>query len=368
MKAVTACNFPENNDMYGLGIRLAFYTLWLGTILACRMAPRQASMLRMTNSLFVTAIIISLIIKIRENNISPIEKSVILFMCFSGYLYILPLYIGRILAICFPIMNPTCFYQREKSRIQKTLNFLLMVFVSGFNLKFWVEIVYIARPEACNPIGFFFKKVPLEESDYRMGNIMFYFSWIFSCLMTLGIKFARASGRLQYIGQRRSRRQNPLLALQTHTILNLILAAISIFDIELTLRWNNMQGPKIWSASQILPLTISIGMVIRSILLFSSGTHTKKKSASSKRITSESRSFSSPSINETQIGNLQGPDLVLLRTTERLSSGAVQPQFPRNSDADTQAQRVQVLPLQTDRAHPQQPPSYHESLPPYHPE
>ncbi|SZF00457.1 unnamed protein product [Blumeria hordei] len=367
MKAVTACNFPENNDMYGLGIRLAFYTLWLGTILACRMAPRQASMLRMTNSLFVVALTISLILKIRENTISPIEKSVILFMCFGGYLYYLPLNIGRTLALCFPLMNTTCFYRREKSRIQRILNFLLMFFVAGFNLKFWVELVYIARPVGCDPIGFFFKKVSIEESDFRMGNIMFYFSWLFSCLMSLCIKYARASGRLQYMVQQRSRRQNPFPALYVQTIFNLAIAAISIFNIELTLRWNKMQGPEVWSASQILPLTISIGMVIRSIFLFSSGTHTKKRSAGSKRITPEPRSFSSPSINETQNGNIHGPELVLLRATERLSSGAVQPQYPRNSDADSQAQRVQVLPLQTDRIRLQQPPSYYESVPPYLP-
>lgn len=50
-----SCKFKGNADMYGLGIRLAFYLQWLGSIFAAWIARSEVSDLAFSNAVFISA-------------------------------------------------------------------------------------------------------------------------------------------------------------------------------------------------------------------------------------------------------------------------------------------------------------------------
>lgn len=101
---MAVCKIDGKSDMYGLGIRLGFYFLWYGAILARLLAPSEIKSLTFSNDLFVAATFLSLIIQTASNvfNLEPVETYIVLLLMFGSYLALVPIYIWRLLTACDP--------------------------------------------------------------------------------------------------------------------------------------------------------------------------------------------------------------------------------------------------------------------------
>jgi len=60
---MTTCSITGNADMLGFGIRLSFYTTWLAGPLASWIAPDEVEEINFTNTLFIAAVFLALIIQ-----------------------------------------------------------------------------------------------------------------------------------------------------------------------------------------------------------------------------------------------------------------------------------------------------------------
>ena len=90
--------------MYGLGIRLGFYFLWYGAILARWIAPSEVKNLAFSQDLFVAATFLALIILTANDirSLEPVETYIVLLLMFGAYLALVPIYIWRLLTACDP--------------------------------------------------------------------------------------------------------------------------------------------------------------------------------------------------------------------------------------------------------------------------
>ena len=83
--------------MYGPGIRVGFYLQWYGRLLTSWLAPSEVAHLRITNTLFISASYVALVI--RRGELQIVEVCV-LFLLFLGsilYICILPVLLSRVL-------------------------------------------------------------------------------------------------------------------------------------------------------------------------------------------------------------------------------------------------------------------------------
>jgi len=192
----SSCNFTGNSDMYGLGIRIGFYLQWFGTILASWIARGEVQGMRLSNSFFVAATFLALVIQTTKNNLRPVETYIILLLTFGGYLYFVPLYFWRLITGCAPQWDPSRFPKVENGRIFSVLNFLLLVSVSLFQLWFWFGRAEHPGSDSnnCEEYGFFFARVPLDEKAFVVVNILFQFFLLFCCLGMILIAYAKAVG------------------------------------------------------------------------------------------------------------------------------------------------------------------------------
>jgi predicted branched-subunit amino acid permease len=101
---MAVCKIEGKSDMYGLGIRLGFYFLWYGAILARWLAPTEIKSLAYTNDVFVAATFLALIIATATDvySLEPVETYIVLLLMFGTYLVMVPMYIWRLLSACDP--------------------------------------------------------------------------------------------------------------------------------------------------------------------------------------------------------------------------------------------------------------------------
>ena len=107
---MAVCKIKGNSDMYGLGIRLGFYLLWYGAILARWMAPSEIKSVGYTTDVFVAATFLALIILTAEDveSLQPVETYIVLLLMFGAYLALVPMYLWRLVTACDPYWVSDC--------------------------------------------------------------------------------------------------------------------------------------------------------------------------------------------------------------------------------------------------------------------
>ena len=175
--------------MYGLGIRIGFYLQWFAGDLASWFAPSEVNGIRLTNSVFIAATFLALLIQVIRDvsSLQVVEVYVILLLTFGYYLFFVPLYIWRVLTGYNPALDPFRFPHVWPGQVYSALNFLLLVAVAAFQLWFWFARVPQLDGQACQEYGFFFAKIRLNEKGFEVLNIIFYSILLASCAIVLSM-------------------------------------------------------------------------------------------------------------------------------------------------------------------------------------
>ena len=179
------CHFAGNSDMYGLGIRVGFYVQWYSTILGAWIAPSEVPGMRLSNSFFVSATFLALIIQVAKDNLTTADIYITLLLIFGGYLYLVPVYIWRLVTGCNPRWDPSRFSRVKNGQLFSSLNFMLLVAVSAYQLWFWLRKVKDNDIPGCVEYGFFFSRFPLKARGFVIANIVFESILLAVCVFVL---------------------------------------------------------------------------------------------------------------------------------------------------------------------------------------
>ena len=273
--------------MYGLGIRIGFYLQWYAVEIASWFAPSEVNSIRLTNSVFIAATFLALLIQVGRDvlNLQVVEVYIILLVTFGYYLFLVPVYAWRFLTGYDPAFDPTRYPQVWTGEVYSVLNFLLLVAVASFQLWFWFSRVPQLDSQSCQEYGFFFAKIRLNEKHFEILNIVFYFLLLSCCaivlFITILVKTKRAAEkRPPYLGYSTSlgrcsipsAHKADISSRMTHidslqklrSTFNIVVASTVIAATELTIRWNKIQGVNsLTSAGQTIPLLIGIAAILR---------------------------------------------------------------------------------------------------------
>jgi hypothetical protein len=102
--------------------------------LASWIAPDEVPGMSFSNSLFVSATFLALVIQTVHGNLRPVETYIVLLLTFGGYLYFVPMYLWRLVICGNPQLDPSRWPRVLAGPVFSVLNFLLLVPVSSFQL------------------------------------------------------------------------------------------------------------------------------------------------------------------------------------------------------------------------------------------
>ena len=192
------CGFEGNGDLYGVGIRVGYYTQALAAWFANWFLLSEVGGLRQTNTLFLFAAIIALFVYVaKPSDVYSIE----------GFA---PLQIGVVLGTITAAKQTSRTVGQFKLSVLQLTTFLVMQLAThGYSLYFWSHGVAAMKPTPCGTYFFLFARLDLYgPARYVMLG--------FSALSTFwNIAFVipwRVSMVLRHIGIRRNLEQFEQLA------------------------------------------------------------------------------------------------------------------------------------------------------------
>jgi hypothetical protein len=187
---MAVCSFDGNADMYGLGIRIGFYLQWFSGIMSSFLAPSEVEGLRFSNTFFIAATFLALLILTIQDvsSLHIVEVYIILLLTFGYFLFLVPLYLWRILIMSNANYDPTRWPRVKASGTYSVLSFLLLIAVASYQLWFWFARVPDLNGQDCEEFGFFFARVRLNTKWFEILNIVFYFLLLLNSFVMLSIR------------------------------------------------------------------------------------------------------------------------------------------------------------------------------------
>ena len=179
--------------MYGLGIRIAFYTQWFGAIFMSHIDEVYLPPVRLLGLLLSSAAVLSLILQAIRQNLHAVEIYILLLLVTGLYMPLVPVYTVRGLTLCHPACKPLCWSEERQSYAMRNFYFVIALVVPSVGV--WLFTTFLPRLEdKCLHFGFFFAKVPLENAAFIAFNAIVYISMLLICagilLENLGFKVA----------------------------------------------------------------------------------------------------------------------------------------------------------------------------------
>ncbi|KAL5414204.1 hypothetical protein PMIN03_003287 [Paraphaeosphaeria minitans] len=262
---MAVCKVEGNSDMYGLGIRLAYYFQWYGAILARWLAPSEVKSLAFSTDVFVAATFLALAILTLTDvdSLEPVETYIVLLLMFGGYLALAPIYVWRLLTACDPYWDPTRYPRVNLGAMSANLSFTLLIGVLVFQYWFWFDRVPDLDHRNCQQYGFVFGEVRLNSKASVVLHALMYFWLGLVCIYILLIKLRAMAGFPDPGAEgRRPKRAHVELLQNIDVWIRIVIALATTVATELTISWNEIEGVGTLSgASQTIPFAIGFAAI-----------------------------------------------------------------------------------------------------------
>lgn len=184
------CLLPVRPDMYGLGIRIAFYIQWFGFILLDCFAADELADVRLLGLFLSGAATLGLIIQLADDNLNAADIAIVLLLAVGYFIFYIPIYIWRAFTCCNPHWDPLRHTKERQIPFIRFLAFLLLIAVAGVGI--WFNTNFLQRDDRppCTQYGFFFGRLSLYGSAYTVINSIIYILIVVVCagifLVSLG--------------------------------------------------------------------------------------------------------------------------------------------------------------------------------------
>ncbi|OHF01519.1 hypothetical protein CORC01_03275 [Colletotrichum orchidophilum] len=270
---MASCQVQGEPDLYGLGIRVAFYIQWFGAIVIEYLGMADLPDIRLIGLLFSAAAFLGLIIKLSvATALQPADVYIVLLLAMGIYLPLVPLYLWKA-ATCFNrYWDPFRWSEETPSPAFKGLNFTLLLAIASLAVWYWCSFAP-EHPCSGEQYGFFFSRVSLGNKAFVAFNAIMYFVILFVCLVV----FLRKVGwKVPFWRERRKKRRvkrmHVMAIKEMKTLSNVAVAATLIAAVELAVVWNRIPDVNnVADVAQVLPLLVSAGFFVRILFLHFAG-------------------------------------------------------------------------------------------------
>lgn len=192
---MATCPVEGHPEMYGLGIRIAFYIHWLGDILITHISEPNLPMIQISSLVLSVSISLALIIQCANEALEPAEVYIVLLLVSGMYFPQVPVYLLKLVSCCHPHWNSKSWLdKRLKADWIKLALFVEAIVVAGIGLWFWTTFIHGQDVPRCSQYGFFFAAVNIYSNPFSVFNILVYVGFILACV-GLGLDVIGCLGR-----------------------------------------------------------------------------------------------------------------------------------------------------------------------------
>ncbi|KAJ5009943.1 hypothetical protein K4K57_007990 [Colletotrichum sp. SAR 10_99] len=258
-----SCQVQGRSDLYGLGLRVAFYIQWFGAIIVEYLEVADLPDIRLIGLLFSAAAFFGLIVKVTVTTLQPADVYIVFLLAMGIYFFLVPLYIWKALTCFNPYWNPFRWAKEDPSPAFKGLSFTLLLALTALGIWFWCSCV------------------KLGNKAFVAFNAILCFAILLVCVVVLLLKMG---WKIPFWRQRRKKRRiravHVMLVKEIKTLSNIAVAATLTAAVELTISWNHIQDVNnISDVVQMLPLFISAGFLVRILFLHFAGANESSDSS-----------------------------------------------------------------------------------------
>ncbi|KAF5642876.1 uncharacterized protein FTJAE_3418 [Fusarium tjaetaba] len=288
------CSLQGRSDVYGVGIRAAFYAQWLGSLLIEYLSEENLADLRFISLFSSAGASISLVIGVAYNSLEPLDICLLLLLAMGFFLFQIPLYIWRIVTRCQAHLNPFQLSKEKHGHFYHLMS--LTVLSANVSIGTWYFTSFLPQLRRdCRDLVFLFGKVSLESQGYTTAGSIFFIGILVGIggfiFLNACCTITRSSSR-----HRRARSRNIWRLKILRATSGVIVFTLLVLSIELPIKWNHIQGVNEFSTvAQLLPLMLTIGIFLRSWAVYASGAKDMPGGRRRRRPPSTSTSSSSTS-------------------------------------------------------------------------
>ncbi|KAF5004059.1 hypothetical protein FDECE_9434 [Fusarium decemcellulare] len=265
------CSPPGRPDIYGVGIRAAFYIQWLGSLIIEYVSEEHLADMRFVSIFSSAAASIALVIGVAHGQLQPLDMYFLLLFGIGFFLFFVPLHAWRLLTKCHPQLDPFLLTSEVHGMFYLFITFTILTAVAAMGA--WYYTTFLPRlGRDCRDVVFLFGKMDLQNKAYVVAGSVFYIA----TLVIIGLYIFMNScfswspppdGRYRRVRKRHIQR------LRTMRVLTgLVIFILLVLAIELPISWNRIESvSEFGTLGQLIPFFLSIGLFLRSWAMYMSG-------------------------------------------------------------------------------------------------
>ena len=180
------CTFDGNPDLYGLGVRIAFYVQLVSTFLISKDKAEIPKTLTV-NLWFIFALLIALLYTTAAKQLTDVDSYICIYLLDAlsilGSIWIKPRWLEpRWITTQSGSDNRNPEWQRSYAfaSAEQACNIAIL----GYGTWFWSVGIFALKPRPCASVGFFFAKVPLH-GWLRILHLVWYGFRLLDCAIDL---------------------------------------------------------------------------------------------------------------------------------------------------------------------------------------
>lgn len=174
------CPTTGRPEMYGLGIRCAFYVQWFGAVLVEYIDEDDLPDVRSLGAFLSAAATTGLIIQVAQSKLQTMDIYIVLLLAVGIFFFLIPIHVWRVLTRCNPNLDPFRLSKERHGIVYKFATFLLLV--ADASVGTWFYTTYLPRlNQSCRQYAFVFGKVDIENKVYIAFTAIFYICILLAC-------------------------------------------------------------------------------------------------------------------------------------------------------------------------------------------
>ncbi|KAI9150389.1 hypothetical protein HJFPF1_10155 [Paramyrothecium foliicola] len=266
---MSVCESQAHSELYGLGIRIAFYIQWFGALTLQFLDESELADVRLLGLCLSGGMTIALVAQVANDKLEASEIYVMILLAAGIWIFLVPLYLWRAISVCSPYWNPFRASKERQSPVYKVFNWIVLVALASVAAWFYTTFLP-GLDKNCTQYGFFFSRVSLENRAYIVFNAILWFIILAVCfvlfLMNLGCTVHMWSKEQR---RRKVHKVHKQMIRTARNISNLIVFGVLVAGVELSVDWNRLRGVNnVDTAGQVIPLVLSAAFVSRSIFMY----------------------------------------------------------------------------------------------------
>jgi hypothetical protein len=181
---MAVCETTAHPELYGLGIRVAFYIQWFGALVMQFLDETELADMRILGLCLSGGMTLAMVIQVADDKLQAAEIYVMLLLAAGVWIFVVPLYIWRGLSLCSPYWNPFRASRERQSPAFKLCEWVVLVALAS--VAAWYYTTFLPDVDRdCKQYGFFFNKVSLKSKVYMAFNGILYFVILLVCFVLL---------------------------------------------------------------------------------------------------------------------------------------------------------------------------------------